>query len=305
MLSENRLSACSDKFIPQKSDMVLRKTGCFLIITGCFLLLLLAVPASASPFPVVIRGTILEMNETEQTLLLQADCEHAWCQVNVTGMYMGRVPSTAALSTLKTGETVEAVFNAWYMDLHDPSTGYVNPSAEVRDIGRWGAIQKLAYGNNTSEFTGTDLFGDTAYLAAPLASGYSVEYDIRGPPPGEYDFRITPPGTIANITLKRYADVAGIWALRAGESVNYTDPSDNSFVSVIFVGGYRPDIYGLESCPCTDLTVRIKSDETMGTHVIPVTSSPTPTQKAPVFPALVTFTLGSVIGIRGLIRTRR
>jgi hypothetical protein len=285
--------------------MILRKTDCFFIITGWFLLLLLAVPASASPFPVVIRGTILEMNQTDQTLLLQADCEYAWCQVNVTGMYKGRIPSNEVLSTLKTGETVEAVFNAWYMDLHDPSTGYVNPSAEVRDIRRWGAIQKLAYGNNTSELVGTDLFGDTAYLAAPLASGYSIEYDIRGPPPGEYDFRITPPGTIANITLKRDAYVAGTWALRAGESFNYTDPSDNSFVSVTFVGGYRPDTYGLESCPCTDLTVRIKSDETMGTHGIPVTSSPTPTQKAPVLPALVTLALGSVIVTRGLIRASR
>jgi len=174
--------------------MIFGKTDWFSIITGCFLLLMVAAPASASPFPVVIRGTILEMNETDQTLLLQADCEHAWCQVNVTGMYTGRIPGTAVLSTLNTGEMVEAVFNAWYMDLHDPSTGYVNPSDDIRDIRRWGAIQKLAYGNNTSEFKGTDLFGDPVYLAAPLASGYSVAYDLRGPPPQEYDFRITPPG---------------------------------------------------------------------------------------------------------------
>jgi hypothetical protein len=282
--------------------MVLRKIECFLLITGCFLLLMVAAPASASPFPVVIRGTILEMNETDQTLLLQADCEHAWCQVNVTGMYTGRIPGTAVLSTLNTGEMVEAVFNAWYMDLHDPSTGYVNPSDDIRDIRRWGAIQKLAYGNNTSEFKGTDLFGDPVYLAAPPASGYSVAYDIRGPPPQEYDFRITPPGTLVNITLKRYAEVAGTWTLRAGEAFNYTDPSDNSSVSVTFVGGYRPDTYGLESCPCTDLTVRIESDETTGTHVIPVPSSPIPTQKGPALPALVTLALGSVVIIWGRIR---
>ena len=197
---------------------------------------------------------------------------------------------------------VEAVFNAWYMDLHDPSTGYVNPSDEIRDVRTWRAIQKLAYGSNRSEFMGTDVFGDTAYLAAPLASGYSVEYDIRGPPPNEYDFRITPPGTVANITLKRDADVAGTWALRAGESFDYTDPSDNSFISVTFVGGYRPDTYGLESCPCTDLTVRIKSDETTGSHVIPVTSSPTPAQKASSWPVLGILAFGNVVIIKGLIR---
>jgi hypothetical protein len=282
-----------------------RTRNCFFIIIECFFLLMLAAPACASPFPVVIRGTILELNSTDQTLLLQANCKQAWCQVNVTGMYKGRVPSTAVLSSLKKGETVEAVFNAWYMDLHDPSTGYVNPSDEVRDIRRWGALQKLAYGDNSSEFTGMDVFGDTAYLAAPLASGYSVEYDISGPPPDEYDFRITPPGTIANITLKRERDVAGRRVLKAGESFNYTDPSDNSSISVTFVGGYRPDTYGLESCPCTDLTVRIKSNETTGSHVIPVTSSPTQAQKAPALPVLGTLALGCVIIIRGLIRAHR
>jgi hypothetical protein len=175
---------------------------------------------------------------------------------------------------------------------------------DVRDIGRWGAIQKLAYGNNTSQFTGTDLFCDTAYLAAPLASRYSVEYDILGPSPSEYDFRITPPGTMATITLKKDMDIAGTWALRAGESFSYTDHSDNSTIFVPFVGGYRPDTYGLDSCPCADLTVRIKSDETTGMHVIPMTSSPAPVQKAPAFPALVTLSLGGVIIIRGLIRSR-
>jgi len=114
--------------------MIFGKTDWFSIITGCFLLLMVAAPASASPFPVVIRGTILEMNETDQTLLLQADCEHAWCQVNVTGMYTGRIPGTAVLSTLNTGEMVEAVFNAWYMDLHDPSTGYVESNRMISGI---------------------------------------------------------------------------------------------------------------------------------------------------------------------------
>jgi len=136
--------------------MILRKIDYLFIIAGCFLLLVLAVPASASPFPVVIRGTILEMNGTDQTLLLQADCEHAWCQVNVTGMYKGRIPSTSVLSSLKKGEMVEAVFSAWYMDLHDPLTGYVNPSDDVRDIRRWGAIQKLAYGNRRLPNAGTN-----------------------------------------------------------------------------------------------------------------------------------------------------
>lgn len=276
----------------------------FIISAGIFLLMLIA-PAAASPFPVVIRGTILELNATDQTLILRSDCEHSWCQVNVSGMYRGQVPGTSVFSSLKQGDRVEAVFTTWYMDLHDPATGYINPSDEVRDIRTWRSVQKLVPGNNASEFVGTDVFGDTAYLAAPLASGYTVEYDVRGPPPGKYDFRITPPGTTASITLKRGAGVAGIWSLMAGESLNYTDPSDNSSVSVTFVGGYRPDTYGLESCPCTDLTVRIISDETTGIHVIPVPSSPVPTQKAPALPALSTLGLGCVIGIRGLLRDSR
>lgn len=267
----------------------------FFTITTCFLLLTVIAPGCASPFPVVIRGTILELNATDQTLVLLADCEQSWCQVNVTGVFKGQIPSASVLLSLKKGEMVEAVFNTWYMDLHDPSTGYVNPSDEVRDIRTWRAIQKLAYGNNPSEFRGTDVFGDTAYLAAPLASGYSVEYDIRGPPPDEYDFRITPPGTVSNITLKRDAVVAGTWALKAGESFNYTDPSDNSFISVTFVGGYRPDTYGLESCPCTDLTVRINSDETTGSHGIPVTASQTPAQTAPALLVLGTLAMGSAV----------
>ena len=175
----------------------------------------------------------------------------------------------------------------------------------MRDIRTWGAIQKLAYGDNTTEFIGTAVFGDTAYLIAPLASEYTIEYDISGPPPMEYNFRNTPPGTIANITLKRDGGIAGTWSLKAGESFNYTNLSDNSFIIVTFVGGYRPDTYGLESCPCTVLSVRIKSDETTGTHVIPMTSSPTPTQKAPALPALVILALGSVIIFRGLIRDHR
>ena len=296
-----RLSNPPDVCIPDEiHETISGNREFFFTITICFLLLTVIAPACASPFPVVIRGTILELNETDQTLLLLADCEQSWCQVNVTGMYKGQIPSTSALSFLKKGEMVEAVFNAWYLDLHDPSTGYVNPSDEVRDIRTWRAIQKLAYGNNPSEFMGTDVFGDTAYLAAPLAGGYSVEYDIRGPPPNEYDFRITPPGTVANITLKRDEDVAGTWALRAGESFNYSDPSDNSFISVTFVGGYRPDTYGLESCPCTDLTVRINSDETTGSHGIPVTSSPTPAQKASACPVLGTLAIGSVVILQRL-----
>lgn len=277
-----------------------QKSDAFFAIAICFLLLMVIAPACASPFPVVIRGTVLELNETDQTLLLLADCGQSWCQVNVTGVYKGQIPSVSVLSSLKKGEMVEAVFNAWYMDLHDPSAGYVNPSDDVRDIRRWGAIQKLAYGNNASEFKGTDLFGDPVYLEAPLASGYSIEYDIRGPPPGEYDFRITPPGTVATITLKRDADIAGTWVLNAGESFDYTNLSDNSSVYVTFVGGYRPDTYGLESCPCTDLTVRIKSDETSGSHVIPVTSPPTTAQKASECPVFGTLACGCVFIIQRL-----
>jgi len=61
---------------------------------------------------VVIRGTILELNATDQTVVLLADCEQSWCQVNVTGVFKGQIPSASVLSYLKKGEMVEAVFNA-------------------------------------------------------------------------------------------------------------------------------------------------------------------------------------------------
>jgi hypothetical protein len=266
----------------------------------CFLLLLLVVPACASPFPVVIRGTVLDLNEKNQTLLLRADCGDAWCQVNVTGTYIGQVPAPEVFLRLKKGDMVEAVFNAWYMDLHDPSTGYVNPSDKIRDIRSWRAIQKLVYEGNTSDLKGTDAFGDTAYFAAPLAGGYAVRYDVRGPPPKEYDFRITPEGTVADITLQRGTDMVGTWSLRAGESFSYTDPSDHSSVSVTFVGGYRPDTYALESCPCTNLAVRVRPGGAPGAQDIPAAASPA-TAKGAALPALGVFATTGALVIRRLV----
>ena len=122
--------------------------SCIIFLALCIVLLFLAAPSSATPVTVVIRGPVVEMNESAHTIALRADCERYSCRYNVTGLFVGRVPNEKVFSRVKPGEVVEAVFKDWIFRITDKSTGYIVPSKETHDIRQWYAIQSLAYGDD-------------------------------------------------------------------------------------------------------------------------------------------------------------
>lgn len=163
----------------------------------------------------------------------------------------------------------------WNWLQFDSSTGRYVVTMESPFLVKWCAVQKLRYADSTSELVGTDVIGDPDFLVSPLAGGYIFEYKILGPQSEPFNTDTTPPATVAEITLKWGNNTAGHHTLEPGESFEYRNPLDNSFISVAFVGGHATDDRcGFKCRTCADFTVRIRSEDTTEPRKFPVICLP-------------------------------
>lgn len=277
---------------------------CTIIVGLAVIQVFLTAPVSATPIPIAITGTVIDLNKVNQTLTLHAECQKYPCQYNLTGSFSGRVPNTLVFSRVKEGEVVEAVFKDWTFRVTDPSTGYVVPSADIRDLRQWYTIQRLAPQPGPDTLAATELFGDPAVHRVPFQGGFTIQYRLYGPSPGKYDFRSFPPQTIANISISRETGLSWSKVLATGETARISDPRNNTTFTMHFIGGYDAGYLVGKACPCASYHIRILSENESVTETIKesrVASSPT---KTPLDPLTVVAVLGFLVGFTGLIKKR-
>ncbi|MFA4860221.1 hypothetical protein [Methanoregula sp.] len=272
-----------------------------IIAAACIVLLFLADPASATPIPVIIRGSVVEMNESAHTVTLRADCERYSCRYNVTGLFVGRVPNREIFSRVKPGEVVEAVFKDWIFQITDPSSGYIVPSRDTHNIRQWYTIQSLAHGDNGT-LVSTELFGDPGYVDTPLDAGYRVDYRLSGSAPHAYDYATFPRDTLANTSVRKDAEFSRSVVLATGKVCRYSDTRDNTTITIQFIGGY--DAGGMEgkACPCADYHIRVLSEKDRTPLAMGREEESAAPHKSPSGPLLPVLVAGAMILVAGFRR---
>ena len=274
--------------------------SCIIFLALCIVLLFLAAPASATPVTVVIRGPVVEMNESAHTIALRADCERYSCRYNVTGLFVGRVPNEKVFSRVKPGEVVEAVFKDWIFRITDKSTGYIVPSKETHDIRQWYAIQSLAYGDDGT-LVSTELFGDPGYVDTPLDAGYRVDYRLFGSAPYAYDYATFPRDTLANTSVRKNPEFNRSVVLATGKVCRFSDTRDNSTITIQFIGGYDAGLMEGKACPCADYHIRVLPEKERAS-LTPVqekeAAAPNKSPTGALLPVLVAGTMILIVGTR-------
>jgi hypothetical protein len=261
-----------------REETTMTPDRCMIFMTLIILLALLAVPSSATPIPVAIKGTVIALDETNQTLTLRAECQRYPCQYNLTGTFFGRVPNAVLFSRVNEGDVVEAVFKDWIFRVTDPSTGYIVPLDETRDLRQWYTIQRLACEPGTDTLVATELFGDPSVSRVPFQGGYTIDYRLFGPSPTQYDFQSFPPQTIANISVRRETGLNQSAILATGESFSIPDSRDGMALTMQFIGGYDAGLMAGKACPCASFHIRVLPGNGSG----PVPLQETPATGTPV-----------------------
>jgi hypothetical protein len=273
------------------------KQDCSFIIALLFLLLVLVQPAGATPTPVIIYGPVVGLNTTGHTMTIEADCEKYSCQYNLTGRFEGLVPNDAVYSGIQEGEVVEAVFKEWVWKFTDPTGEYAVPSGGVKSIRQWYSVQRLAYGDNSTTFVGTEIFGDPGYLETPLDADYEISYRLFGPGPRTYDFKSFPSETVANTSVKRESGFNESKVFTTGETSVFSDNTDNTTISMQFIGGYTAEWAEAKACPCANFHIQVISDAEKKPVVIPGKTQAAQPGKSPVNP----FTVITALAVSGFL----
>jgi len=183
-------------------------------------------PAGAVLQQFTYRGTVTELEPGLGTLTIQAT--HEWgCtygEEEVTCGWMtispvrleGSVPTDAVFSAVTNGSEVEA--------------------ASVGDPGvEWAGIGALVPTPGIENWYATDLFGDPSMLPAPLAADYGV--NIRTLPDCDACTGTICTASSAETAISRDGSVVREESITPGEVYTYTDPADNSGLSIEFVSG--------------------------------------------------------------------
>lgn len=266
--------------------------------------LIFTVPACATPIPVIIHGSVLELNQTGHTMTILPECDRYPCNYAVKGPLTGLVPNDEVFSRLGRGELVEAVCKQWINQLTDPGTGLIYPSEDVRDIHQWYAVGRLSIVDGNGTMRGTELFGDPAYLDTPLAEGYEIAYQLSGPEPPVYDYRSFPPETVANVTVRTPDGNAGSGALSTGENSSFSIGGSNTTLTVRFIGGYNAEWIAPKACPCADFHIRVISGTEYKPVIKPVPEQENPVNKTPLELIGVIAAIGFLATMQGLTRRR-
>jgi hypothetical protein len=275
-----------------------------ILVIVCILALLLTAPSSATPIPIIIHGSVVELNETGHTMTLSPECQKYSCEYDVKGRLIGFVPDDAVFSRLKKGEVVEVVFKQWINQITDPGTGLLSPSDDIRDIHQWYSIQRLAYSDDGKTLNGTEIFGDPAYLETPLVDGYQIDYGLFGPNPRSYDYGIFPPETIANLSIKKARGFTRSEIIGTGETRQYTDVTDNTTINIQFLGGYNADFMTPKACPCANFHISVDAGEEFTPLVTPEKTGTASPNKSPVDPVFGIVTLGILAICSGKMKKR-
>jgi hypothetical protein len=267
-------------------------------MTLCLLLILLVPASEATPIPFVMYGSVVEINATTKTMVLDSLCDQFTCDYPVKGRLTAYLPNDQALVRLQEGEVVEVVTKQWINQLTDSPAGLIYPSNAMRDVHQWYAIERLAYSGDNRTLLGTEIFGDPAYISTPLVGGVQVEYRLSGPDPRAYQYGKFPKDTLANCTITTAGGLNRTEVFSSREIRNYTDVRTNLSVSVDFIGGYYTDFMEPKACPCADFHIRVNSgDSEKPVTVPPTTKMQEPAKKSP--PGLLLEVLAPVIAMLG------
>ena len=212
---------------------VIRKRGIDMIPFRKILLVftVLALVACCTPAGAVLqqftyRGTVTELDPDSGTLSMKAThewgCTYGEEEVACGWMAItpveieGSVPSNAVFSVVANGTEVEV--------------------ASVGEPGvTWAGIGALVPTPGIENWYATDLFGDPSMLPAPLADGYGVA--VQTLPDCEACNGTICTAKSSEIVISRNGSVVWEKTLAPGEKSAYTDPADNSALSVNFVSG--------------------------------------------------------------------
>lgn len=226
------------------------------VLTAIFFLIL---SAAATPFPAAIKGTVVEVDERNQTLTMLASCdEHEclnflacgddYCPEPAEGLFQGSVPDPAVLTILRPGDSIEATYKRWYMD------SYGEASPEPHQIYQWYAISRISRDPSTNEWRATDIFGDPDYLFTPLAHGYRVSYNITPLCSDPFQDFTCHQTTFVLIVEKNGEQIVEEILIPAN-NFEYHDP-DGSSINVTLIKGEWSFIPS-KACPCTNLIIGI------------------------------------------------
>ena len=129
-----------------------------LCLLGLFMITCLYPVWSPGPDePVTIRGVVLEINKTQNSLVLQPFCNDTWCGQRITGPVNKTVPLADVFHAVYPKDHVEGTYRS----------------------GKWVTISRFASSPDPwSEIT--DVYGDPAYLHAPLYKNLTLSFQPSG-----------------------------------------------------------------------------------------------------------------------------
>lgn len=259
-------------------------------------ILFFIVSTTATPIPAVIRGTVVKIDEKNQTLTMLAlctqyecvnflRCEENYCPEPAVGFFEGTVPDEALFDIIKSGDTIEATYLRFII------TSYGKASPEPHQIGNWYAIARISLCPFTNELIATDIFGDPTYLLIPLAYGYRVSYNTTPLCPNlGQDIRCNQTTFFLNVE-KNCEQIVGK-VLAPGNSYEYQD-HDGSSINVTLLKSewsFMPSKF----CPCTNLVIKILPDQRNNTAV-PVSSPSIPFSSSICLAALMLCGIGWIV----------
>lgn len=220
------------------------------------------VSAVATPIPAMIKGTVVNLDERNQTLTMLASCDEFkcknslrcgedYCSEPAVGLFEGMVPDDAIFAIILPGDSIEATYKRF------PITSYGEAAPEPHQIYKWRAIARILRDPATKEWRATDIFGDPDYLLTPPLHGYHITYNT------------TPlcPNLVQDFTCRQITFVLSIYKnnekvaegmLTPGDTLGYQDP-DRSSVNATLVEAWWSFIPS-KSCPCTNLIIEVRPD---------------------------------------------
>ena len=211
--------------------------------TLVLIILVLALFACVLPAGAVLpsysfRGFVTDMSRPDNTVTILVThrwgCEYmngtatcSWRQMTPQ-VLTGTAPIPDVFDRIRIGSPVEA--------------GSIGTQGE-----RWTGIGILTPSSATEPLRGTDLYGDTGLLPAPLAAGYSLAVKTE-PDCGSCSGSVCQ-AQDADVTISRNG--AEVWSgtLLPGGVAYYDDPMDGSSISVKFIAGQAPAYLCLDTPP--------------------------------------------------------
>jgi hypothetical protein len=229
-------------------------------------ILILVVPAGATPYPITFRGTISELNQTDHTMTIVSDCDRTVCDMAMLGAYTGTITNDEVFASLIPTDYVEVMYKSWMGQYPCEEPEYkikcTTLSHEPIPLGNWAGIARLGKEPGNDTWFITDIWGDPSNFQAPLMYKYSFDYELG---PEKTGCPLEQPvwecnAGYANITLLHANKTVAERKLQLNETFYYQNRDDNTTISILFIKGTATShqVISPGGCPCADMVVHIQ-----------------------------------------------